>query len=474
MVSKQLNALISVFDKTGIGEFAAELVKLDFKIYASGGTAKAIAKAKIPVKDVAELVDGQAILDHRVVTLSREIHAGLLADEAHAAELKKLAIPRFDLVCVDMYPLEKVINKKGAVEADVIEMTDIGGPTLLRAAAKGRRIVICRPEQRQTVLDWLKAGRPDEPNFLRALAAVAEFEVAKYAFASAKYLGDDEFAGFIGQRLNQTKYGENRWQKDAGLYSEGLSYDQLGLDWFEQLGGTELSYNNYADIDRLLQTITHIAAGFDKNFGKVPAVALGAKHGNVCGGAVSNSKTEAIKKMLDGDKRAIFGGSVMFNFALDKNLAEVLLEHRMTEAKRLLDVIAAADVTDEALTILQRKGGKLRVVTNPQLAKLNQKSLDSLERFRYVRGGTLVQDNYTFILDLKSRDLQKTSQPPFARPSLAKLEKDLVLAWAVGSTSNSNTVVLVKNGMLIGNGVGQQDRVSAAQLALKRARDGRL
>ena len=464
--------MISVYDKTGIAEFAAEIKKMGFIIYASGGTAKEIAKAKVPVKDIAELVGGDAILDHRVVTLSREIHAGLLADKAHAAELKKLGIPRLDLVCVDMYPLAEVINKKGATETDVIEMTDIGGPTLLRAAAKGRRVVLCRPEQRQTVIEWLKAGRPDAKNFLTALAAVAELEVAKYVFASAKYWGGDEFAGFIGQRINQTKYGENPWQKDAGFYSEGLGFDRLGLDWFEQRGGTKLSYNNYADIDRLLQSITHIAAGFDKNFGKVPAVALGAKHGNVCGGAVSNSKVEAIKKMLDGDRRAIFGGSVMFNFGLDKELANLLLEHGIPDGKRLLDVVAVADVTDEALDILQRKGGKLRVVTNPQLAKLNQKSLDSLERFRYVRGGTLVQDNYTFILDLKSRDLQKTSQPPFARPSLAKLEKDLVLAWAVGSTSNSNTVVLVKNGMLIGNGVGQQDRVSAAQLALKRARDG--
>lgn len=464
-MKQSLNALISVYDKSGLAEFAAALVKLGFNIYASGGTAKAIAKAKIPVTDIAELVGGKTILGHRVVTLSREIHAGILADKAREAELKKLGIPRFDLVCVDMYPLVETINKKAATEADVIEKTDIGGPTLLRAAAKGRRIVICRPEQRIIVLEWLKAGRPDETNFLRALAAVAEFEVAKYAFASAKYLGDDEFAGFIGQRVDKTKYGENPWQKAAGFYSEGLGFDRLGLDWFEQRGGTDLSYNNYADVDRLLQTITHVAAGFDKNFGKDPAIALGAKHGNVCGAAVSSSPAEAIKKMLDGDRRAIFGGSVMFNFQLDKKFAELLLEHGMTEGKRLLDVVTAADVTDAALQILQRKGGKMRMVTSPELAKLTQKSLDTFDRFRYVRGGVLVQDNYTFIFDLKSKELEKTSKATLEQA------KDMVLAWAIGSTSNSNTVTLVKNGMLIGNGVGQQDRVSAAQLAIKKASD---
>lgn len=458
-------ALISVFNKTGVAEFAAELSKLGFKIYASGGTAKEIAKAKIPVTDVAELVGGKAILGHRVVTLSREIHAGLLADKSQEAELKKLGVPKIDLVCVDLYPLEQTINDASANDTDVIEMTDIGGPTMLRSAAKGRRIVIARPEQRSSVLDWLKAGRPDEKSFLTALAATAEFEVAKYVFKSAKYWGDEEFAGFIGQRLNQTKYGENPWQENAGFYSEGLGEDKLGLDYLEQVSGTELSYNNYSDIDRLLQTMTHIAAAFDKNFGKVGHIALGGKHGNVCGAAFSSSKDEAIKNMLEGDPRAIFGGVVMFNFPIGNTEAELLLEHGMDGSKRLLDVVIAPEFSDKAIEMLQRKGGKLRLIQLSELTKLSKKSLDTATRFRYVRGGILTQDNYTFLLDLKSPEIEKTGK---ATDSQAK---DMVMAWAIGSTSNSNTITLVKNGMLLGNGVGQQDRVSAAELALKRVRD---
>ncbi len=458
-------ALISVFDKTGVAGFAKELADLGWKIYASGGTAKEIAAAKVPVKDVAELVGGEAILGHRVVTLSREIHAGLLADKSQEAELKKLGIPKIDLVCVDLYPLEQTINDSKSKDEDVIEMTDIGGPTMLRSAAKGRRIVISRPEQRELVIDWLKNGKPEEKNFLTALAATAEFEVAKYVYKSAKYWGGDEFEGFLGQRLYETKYGENPWQTNAGFYSEGLGEDKLGLDYLEQLSGTELSYNNYSDIDRLLQTMTHIAAGLDKNFGKVESIALGAKHGNVCGAATSDSKAEAMKNMLDGDSRAIFGGCVMLNFAVDKTEAKLLLEHSMDSGKRLLDVIVAPEFSDAAVEILQRKGGKLRLVTLTELANLNQASLDQQNRFRYVRGGALAQQNYDLVLDLNDKEVQKASEADLNQ------QQDMVMAWAIGSTSNSNTVTLVKDGMLLGNGVGQQDRITACELALKRAKD---
>lgn len=459
-----LNALISVYDKSGIEDFAKSLADLGWNIYASGGTAEAIKKAGVKVTDVSELVGGEAILGHRVVTLSREIHAGLLADDSpeQIAELKKLGIPRIDLVCVDMYPLEDAI-KSGAAENEVIEKTDIGGPTMLHSAAKGRRIVLSNASQRQEVLDWLKSGQPEKEQFLKNLAAAAELEVAKYILESAKYLNGSEAYGFIAKQVAEAKYGENPWQTNAGLYISD-NQDPLSIASFKQISGTELSYNNYADIDRMLQTITHVAAGFDKNFNKVPAIALGAKHGNVCGAAVSDSPKSAIQKMLEGDTRAIFGGCVMLNFAVDANEANLLIEHAMDGGKRLLDVVAAADFTDEAMEILQRKGGKLRLVKNPALGKLNQKSLDAARRFRYVRGGILAQQNYDFIFDLKDSELEKNGEADKQQKS------DMVLAWAIGSTSNSNTISLVNDGMLIGNGVGQQDRVSAAALALNRAK----
>lgn len=190
-MSKPENALISVYNKEGIVEFAQGLHDLDVNVFASGGTARAIEEAGVPVTDVAELVGGEAILGHRVVTLSREIHAGLLADQRNdmqVDELEGLGIPLLGLVCVDMYPLRQAVED-GLEEADIIEQTDVGGPTMLHSAAKGRRIVLSRQDQRQPVLEWLNNGQCDEENVLRTLAAVAEQEVASYIAESAKYLG---------------------------------------------------------------------------------------------------------------------------------------------------------------------------------------------------------------------------------------------------------------------------------------------
>lgn len=184
------NALISVFNKEGITELAQGLHELDVHIYASGGTARQIGESGVPVTDVAELVGGDAILEHRVVTLSREIHAGLLADQRndmHVQELESLGIPLLGLVCVDMYPLKAAVDE-GLDEAAVIEKTDVGGPTMLHSAAKGRRVVLSKQAQRRPVLEWLREGQPDEENVLRTLAAVAEQEVANYVRESAKYL----------------------------------------------------------------------------------------------------------------------------------------------------------------------------------------------------------------------------------------------------------------------------------------------
>ncbi|MBI2013810.1 MAG: hypothetical protein HYS87_03225 [Candidatus Colwellbacteria bacterium] len=183
-------ALISVYHKDGIVEFARRLLKIgDWEILASGGTAKHLENAGIPVEDVATLV-GKPILGHRVVTLSREIHAALLARDTpeDQAELDRIGVPRIDLVCVDLYPLEAAI-KEGKSAEEVQELTDIGGPTLLRSAAKGRRLVIAEPHVRETVLQWLKNGRPhNHKEFCRALAAKAEATVAHYCLTSAAYL----------------------------------------------------------------------------------------------------------------------------------------------------------------------------------------------------------------------------------------------------------------------------------------------
>jgi phosphoribosylaminoimidazolecarboxamide formyltransferase/IMP cyclohydrolase len=459
------NALISVYDKSGIEDFARGLVDLGWTVYASGGTAAKITAAGIAVTDVAELVGGEAILGHRVVTLSRELYAGLLADKENPddmAELKRLNIPSIDLVCVDMYPLEEEINRADATPKSIIEKTDIGGPTMLRAAAKGRRIVLSVAEQRQQVLDWLKAGKPDEESYLAQVAARAEYEVTRYTFTLAKHSGGESVSGFIARQDSKTKYGENPQQAEAGLYADNrIAVDPLGLDQFTHVQGMERSFVGMTDLDRLLQTVTHIAAGFECNFGNVPAIAVGVKHGNACGAAVAKSLPDAVKQMLEGDTRAIFGGVVMVNGEIDKIVAEALMHYAMEgDNSRLLDGVIGASVTDEALELLNRK--KLRVIVNPALATLSQASLDATPRLRPVRGGVLQQSNYTFVQDFKHPEMQ-------IHGKLSDQQKrDLILAWAVGATSNSNTITLVKNGRLIGNGVGQQDRVGAGQLALTR------
>ncbi len=458
-------ALLSVYDKTGITDFARELAGLGWQLYASGGTAKALEEAGVSARDVTELVGGSAILGHRVVTLSREISAGLLADKASQDDLSELAelkLPLIDLVCVDMYPLEEAAAKSGATNQDVIAQTDIGGPTMLRSAAKGRRIVLSHASQRQPVLEWLKAGKPDEAAFLEELAARAEYEVARYVLASARFLNGTAVNGSIARLANPTKYGENPQQTPAAFYADNrVAADPLGVDQFEHVQGMERSFINMTDVDRLLQTVTHIAAGFERNFAKVPFIAVGVKHGNACGAAVAETAVEAVQKMLMGDTRAIFGGVVMVNAEIDKAVAEALMHYAMEgDRPRLLDGVIGASVTPEALELLSRN--KLRVVVNPALAKLDAKSLDTSRRPRPVRGGTLEQPNYDFVIDLKADYMQRHGEVSDQQ------KRDLVLGWAVGSTSNSNTISLVKDGQLIGNGVGQQDRVGAGQLALTR------
>lgn len=197
------NALLSVYDKTGIVDFAAVLHELKWNLFASGGTAKQVDEAGIPVEDVAELVGGEAILGHRVVTLSREVHAGLLADQRsdmQIEELESLGIPFLGLVAVDMYPLREAIAA-GLSEPEVTEKTDVGGPTMLHSAAKGRRIALSLAPQRAVVGDWLKGDRSDDENIRRILAATAEGESASYIKASEDYL-----RGLVEKEAPQSTY----------------------------------------------------------------------------------------------------------------------------------------------------------------------------------------------------------------------------------------------------------------------------
>lgn len=465
----QPTALISVFHKDGITEFAKRLAALGWKILASGGTATHLANAGIAVTNVADIV-GKPILGHRVVTLSREVHAGLLSRPIpeDQQELEENDIEEIGLVCVDLYPLEEEIAKPDATLESVLEKMDIGGPTMLSSGSKGQRIVICDPDDREDVLQALESdGMSDD--LREYLAAKADFVVSRYRALTADYRSGGKFKAIHGERILECLYGENAWQAPAALYSTGAN-DPLGLDKFKLVGGTAPSYNNICDHDRLLQTITHVAAGLEKNalLEEYPFIALVVKHGNVCGAACGRQREDVVRAMVRGDLRAIMGGVVMTNFAFGNKEADILLHDHIPVGKsRLIDEIIAPGFVDDAVNNLSRKKGKCRLLENPHLEHLGLASLDTTPRFRYVRGGFLFQPNYTWVPDFRSEEEIVCYGPARSGPSQLL---DLVLSWAIGSTSNSNTIALVKDGQLIGLGVGQQERVGAGSLAVTKAK----
>ncbi len=270
-------------------------------------------------------------------------------------------------------------------------------------------------------------------------------------------------------------YGENAWQAparfvpaaDGGVEGGVEGDDPLALQRFELVEGSAPSYNNLAEIDRQLQTVTHIAAALDvAGLAGVTgaAIACGTKHGNPCGAGVAADPGTALQRMVTGDTRAIFGGVVMVTFPVDRAAAEILSGYEAPQP-RLLDVVLAPSFSDEAVELLARKRGKCRLIANRALGSLGRDSIETAPRRRHVRGGHLEQPNFTFVLDLGAAEIAGGSEPQLSPDR----RRDLLLAWAVGSTSNSNTVTLVRDGQLIGNGVGQQDRVGGCELAIRRA-----
>lgn len=460
-LSKQRTALLSVYNKDGIVDFAQSLIDLNFHIISSGGTAKKLTEAGIIVQDVSELVGGEAILGHRVVTLSREIHAGLLAQyDTDVEEMEKLGLGYIDLVCVDMYPLEEAINTSNATLESVIEMTDIGGPCMLRSAAKGRRITICDPADRARVINWLEEGESFREVFIDALCAKAEGAIAKYCLMGAQYRSGGDIRGFIGTKVAEFCYGENAQQAPAFFYSTG-SDDPLGLDKLVQIDGTDSSYNNYSDVHHAQLTLNHIAAAFARcNY--FPNIALVVKHTNACGASYGDNREEVISKMVIGDPLASFGGCVITNFEINDDLANLIIT-KEGETKQLIDCIVAPGFTADAVKRLRRYKGKCRMLANSALATDAICMLDNTPITKYVRGGFLWQPNYK-LPPVITHEHYKAGELLSPQEEL-----DVLFGAAICRTTFSNTITIVKNAALVGNSAGQQARVYGCENATKRS-----
>jgi phosphoribosylaminoimidazolecarboxamide formyltransferase/IMP cyclohydrolase len=465
-------ALISVYHKEGISEFALRLVKLGWSIIASGGTARHLKEADIPVKDVAELVGGEAILGHRVVTLSREVHAGLLADPnnpEHVAEMEKLGLPFIDLVCCDFYPLSEEIMKSGSTIESVVEQTDIGGPTMVRAAAKGGRIVICDPNDRENVLALLESDGGMGQGYRDFLRSKAEAMVTKYTFDSACYHSGGMFNGMLGWMDRELAYGENRDQSPAYIYSTH-SDDPLAWDKFKVVSGKP-GYINMADGDKTLQVMCLLMETFRRNFGKTPFIAIACKHGNPCGAATDwDSPRKALLNALLGDADAVMGAEVMTNFTVTGDIGELIYRVPEDLRKRVgrdywgVDVVFSPEINDVAVDLLGKRESKSRRLLINQSLYNPAMSPDEWT-MRPVRGGWLQQKAPTYIFDRDNIEWVGD-----VMSDGAALET-MILAWAIAWRANSNTVVLTKDRMLIGPGVGQQDRRACCKLAIERARN---
>ena len=469
-----MKALLSVSDKTGIVEFAQALHGLGVQLLSTGGTAKLLADAGLPVTEVAEVTQFPEMLDGRVKTLHPKVHGGLLARRdlpAHMAALKEHGIDTIDLLVVNLYPFEATVAKPGCTLADAIENIDIGGPAMVRSAAKNWKDVgvVTAADQYAAVLAELKAAGKLSDKLRFALSVAAFNRIAQYDGAISDYLSSVQFedeklsedyvperALFPGQsnghliKLQDLRYGENSHQQ-AALYRD-LVPAPGSLVTGEQLQGKELSYNNIADADAAWECVK----SFDE-----PACVI-VKHANPCGVAVGKDAHEAYAKAFQTDPTSAFGGIIAFNRTVDKAAAEAVV-------KQFVEVLMAPDFTAEALEIFKPKVNvRLMKIALPQGGKTNWEQGRNAIESKRVGSGLLLQtaDNHELALaDLKVVTIKQ--------PTPQELH-DLLFAWKVAKFVKSNAIVFCKNGMTMGVGAGQMSRLDSARIASIKAEAAQL
>ena len=442
-----MKALISVSDKTGVVEFAGALVELGWEILSTSGTMKLLREAGLPVTSVSDVTGFPEICDGRVKTLHPKIHGALLARRdipEHMKALKDNAIETIDLVCVNLYPFRETIAKPDVTMEDAVEHIDIGGPSMLRSAAKNWEsvTVVCNPSDYATIISEIKTTGNTTRETRLALSAKAYTHTAEYDMAIATYMraqaGLNEKL-FLEYDLKQSlRYGENPHQQ-AKFYSSA-EVEPFSLATAEQLGGKELSYNNIQDANATL----NIAREFDEPF------CVGVKHMNPCGSAVGKTIAEAWRKAYEADKTSIFGGIVAANREIDLETAQML-------KPIFLEIVMAPSFAPDALELLQTK-------KNLRILKVDM-TRDDKVRSQYVsmNGGMLVQDRDSSIVPVSAGQCVTE-----AKPTEAQLA-DLDFAWKIVKHVKSNAIVVAKDGMTYGVGAGQMNRVGSAEIALKQA-----
>jgi len=450
-----MRAIISVSDKAGVTDFAKGLSQLGFEVFSTGGTKKAIAQARVPVKSVSEITGFPEILDGRVKTLHPMVHGGILANRkvaAHMEELAKHGIAEINLVAVNLYPFVQTVSKEGVSLDEALENIDIGGPTMIRAAAKNfpSVIVVVDPADYPLVLEKLKQGKVDLTERKR-LAQKAFQHVAIYDTAISQYLRRDS-EGFPEEMTVALKkryglrYGENPHQQAAFYAEPAVGEAETGITWAEQLGGKELSFNNILDADAAWGVVTDFAA---------PTVAV-IKHTNPCGLASYDDIAEAYRRAFSGDPVAAFGGIVACNRALTLAMAQ--------EMKPVFyEIVIAPEYEDEALKLLKTKKD-LRILVAGLPSGYGKTPSGYLD-FRRVKGGFLVQDSDSLPegkVELKTVTAKKPTKEEIA---------DLLFAWRAVKHIKSNAIVLVKDKTLLGMGAGQPSRIISAQIAIQKAGD---
>ncbi|MFC1962669.1 bifunctional phosphoribosylaminoimidazolecarboxamide formyltransferase/IMP cyclohydrolase [Chloroflexota bacterium] len=447
-----MRAIVSVSDKTGLVEFAKELIELGVEIYSTGGTKRALTDAGLSVHSVSELTGFPEILDGRVKTLHPAIHGGILARRdlsSHMDQLAENKILPLDMVVVNLYPFVKTVSRPGVALEEALENIDIGGPTMIRAAAKNfpHLLVIVDYADYEPVLNQMKKGEIGLSE-RRRLAQKAFQHVALYDTAIASYLrqGETDFPPQMTlalRKLYDLKYGENPHQKAAFYEEETLDQDETSITKAVQLGGKELSFNNILDLHSALEAVGDFEA---------PTVAI-IKHNNPCGLSSHTSLVEAYKRALTGDPVAAFGGVVSTNQTLDLATAQEI-------DKTHYDAIIVPSYEPEALNLLRRKKD-LRLVHLglPQLKSTGEKAWD----FRRVRGGLLAQTADVYTAEENSPRTATRRQPT------EEEWRDLFFSWKAVKRIKSNAIVLAKDKVLLGMGAGQPSRVVSVDIALKKA-----